>query len=258
MTFRTVYGNTHSENGWRMADRNECVVSNPVPHSDTAPVRSGVAATILNAWLIWYHLHVEPIASPVWGWSRDNDVPSSNHLSGTALDINAPRYPWGYRTMPAMRIAKVRNGLGLFDGCVFWGADWNRADEMHYQIAYPEGDPRLSKLADALSAGYLGLYGPPTEEDDMAFTDADRKLLQDVHTELRQAYPSRSRYRADDRPVDTLAGMVLNADARIHEDATERAAMLGDDDAAARVRAAAEAGDPHAAAILGIVDGRAS
>ncbi|MFD4355825.1 M15 family metallopeptidase [Nocardia sp. NPDC058518] len=241
-----------------MADRNECVVANPVPFSDTAPVRSGVAATILNAWLIWYHLNVEQIVSPVWGWSRDNDVTTSNHLSGTALDINAPTYPWGYRTMPVERIHKVRKGLQLFNGCVFWGADWDRADEMHFQIAYPEGDPRLSALAEALSDGYLGLYGPPTtepEEEDMPFTEADRKLLQDVHRELRQPYPSRSRYRANAKPVDTLAGMVLNADARIHEDATERAAMLGDAEAGARVRAAAEAGDPHAAAILGIVDG---
>lgn len=96
------------------------------------------------------------------------------------------------------------------------------------------------------------------EDEDMSFTDADRALLARVHRELTQPYPSRSRYRENAKPVDTLAGMVLNADARIHEDATERAAMLGDDDAAALVRAAAEAGDPHAAAILGIVDGRQS
>lgn len=260
MSFRTAYGYTHSENGWRMVNRDGCVVANPVPHSDTAPIRAGVAATILNAWLIWYHHNVEPITSPVWGWSRDNDVANSNHLSGTAVDINAPQYPWGYRVMPADRIAKVRKGLGLFAGCVFWGADWSRADEMHYQIAYPEGDPALDKLATDLSAGYLGIYGSPTEEDDMAFTDADRAMLAAVHRELTQVYPSRSRYRDPDtaegpRLVDTLAGMVLNADARIHEDETERAAMLGDAAALARVRAAADAGDERAAAVLRLSGG---
>lgn len=256
MTFRTAYGYTHSENGWPMVNRDGCVVANPVPHSNTAPVRAGVAATILNAWLIWYHRHVEPITSPVWGWSRENDVPNSNHLSGTALDINAPKYPWGYRTMPASRIALVRKGLALFQGCVFWGADWSRADEMHYQIGYPEGDARLSHLAAQLEDGYLGLYGPDTGDDDM--TDEDRELLRRVHRELTQPYPSRSRYRDNDKPVDTLAGMVLNADARIHEDATERAAMMGDQAAVDKVRRAAEAGDPQAAAVLGIIDGMKS
>lgn len=253
MSFRNVYGYDYSENGWRMCNRDECVVANPVPYSNTAPVRRGAAATILNAWLIWYHREVEPIVSPVWGWSADNDVPNSNHLSGTALDINAPQYPWGLRTMPRERIAKVRKGLALFGGCVFWGADWTRADEMHYQIGYPEGDPRLTKLAEQLGGGYLGIYSDSEGDDDMPFTDDDRRMLREVHRELTQAYPSRSRYRADDRPVDTLAGMVLNADARIHEDATERAAMLGDPEAGAAVRRAAEAGDHQAAAVVSLV-----
>ncbi|MFC8387055.1 M15 family metallopeptidase [Nocardia sp. NPDC057272] len=258
MSFRSAYGYNHSENGWRMVNRDGCVVANVLPWTDTAPIRAGVAATILNAWLLWYHLHVEPIDSPVWGWSRENDVPNSNHLSGTAVDINAPRYPWGARTMPADRISKVRKGLELFEGCVFWGADWSRADEMHFQIGLPEGHPHLDKFAAALDAGHLGIYagGPDNGDDDM--TENERKMLADVHRELTQVYPSRSRYRDGDGGVDTLAGMVLNADARIHEDAVERAALLGDDEAIGRVRAAAEAGDGQAAAILGRIDGLAS
>ncbi|RVW06218.1 M15 family metallopeptidase [Rhodococcus spongiicola] len=160
MSFRTVYGNDRSENGWRMCNRDECVVANPVPHSNTAPVRAGDAATILNAWLIWYHRNVEPISSPVWGWSNTNDVPTSNHLSGTALDINAPQYPWGRRVMPAARIAKVREGLRLFEGSIFWGADWSYPDEMHYQIGWREGDPRIAAFAAKLNDNHLGIYGP--------------------------------------------------------------------------------------------------
>lgn len=158
MTFRTIYGNSRSENGWRMCDRNECVVANPVPNSHTAPVRAGDAATILNAWLIWYHRHVEPVSSPVWGWSATNEVGNSNHLSGTAIDINAPKYPWGLRTMPAARIARIRQGLHLFEGAVYWGADWGRADEMHYQIGWPEGDRRVAAFAARLNVGHLSIY----------------------------------------------------------------------------------------------------
>lgn len=170
MSFRTAYGYSRSENGWRMCNRDECSlggVAAGLPYTDTAPIRSGDASTILVAWMAWYHRNVEPIGSPVWGWSRDNDVATSNHLSGTAIDINAPKYPWGARVMPADRIARVRRGLSLFEGTVFWGADWGRADEMHYQIGLPEGDARIAAFARKLTNGHLGIYSGGTGEDEM-------------------------------------------------------------------------------------------
>ena len=96
MSFRTAYGNTYSENGWRMCNRDECVIADvPLSFIDTAPIRRGDVATILGAWMLWYDRNVEELLSPVWGWSNTNDVPTSNHLSGTALDFNAPQYRGG-------------------------------------------------------------------------------------------------------------------------------------------------------------------
>lgn len=164
MSFRTAYGNTHSENGWRMVNRDECGLVT-IPNlflTETAPLRKGAPLTILGAWLRWYDQNVEEISTSVWGWSATNDVADSNHLSGTAIDINAPRYPWGSRVMPAATIEKVRRGLKLFEGTVFWGADWQRADEMHYQMALREGDPRNEAFAQKLRAGHLGIYGAQT------------------------------------------------------------------------------------------------
>lgn len=163
MSFRTVYGYSWSENGWRMVNRDGCVVAGPsigLPHSNTAPVRRGDAATILNAWLWWYHHNVEPLTSPVWGWSATNLVPNSNHLAGTALDINAPKYPWGYYRMPATLRTKVERGLALFEGTIFWGRRWSKPDEMHYQLGFREGDPRISAFAAKLNNGHLGVYKP--------------------------------------------------------------------------------------------------
>lgn len=162
MSFRTVYGYTISEAGWRMVDRDECdIVRIPELYlTETAPIRKGAPLTILGAWLYWYDRNVEEITSPVWGWSATNDVANSNHLSGTAVDVNAPKYPWGSRTMSAALKGRVRAGLALFEGSVFWGADWNRADEMHYQMAWREGDPRNDAFAAKLRNGYLGIYKP--------------------------------------------------------------------------------------------------
>lgn len=203
MSFRTAYGNTYSENGWRMCNRDECdTVRIPQLYLvDTAPLRKGTPLTILGAWLYWYDRNVEEITSPVWGWSDTNDVANSNHLAGTAVDVNAPKYPWGARTMPAARIAKVREGLKLFEGTVYWGADWNRADEMHYQMAWPEGDTRNDTFAAKLRAGHLGIYrstpptpappAPPAPVAKRFPTDlSDRELLEYIAAQLGPGDPA--------------------------------------------------------------------
>lgn len=173
MSFRTVNGSTWTEDGWRCVDRDECDLVR-IPNlflTETAPIRKGAPLTILGAWLYWYDRNVEEISSSVWGWSLTNDVlggygqnNGSNHLGGTAVDVNAPKYPWGNRTMPADRIAKVEVGLRLFEGSVFWGQRWNRADEMHYQMSWREGDARNEAFAQKLRDGYLGIYKPATPE----------------------------------------------------------------------------------------------
>lgn len=138
MSFRSYAGHTHSENGWRMVNRDSCVLIQGLAFMDTAPVRDGVAYEVLSAWAHWYDQNVPgQIVSPTWGWSRDNDVANSNHLSGTALDINATQYPWGGSRMHQVfpdRVAAIRRGLAIFENTIFWGADWSRKDEMHFQL----------------------------------------------------------------------------------------------------------------------------
>lgn len=63
-----------------------------------------------------------------------------------------------------------------------------------------------------------------TQGEEMSFTDADRKKLDEVHAELTKKFPSRSAYRTSDDLVDTVAGFVLNVDGRQHEEAVISAA----------------------------------
>lgn len=176
MSFRTAYGNTWSEAGWRMCNRDECILP-PVdlPFINTAPVRKGDAATVLGAWLHWYHNNVEPLTSPVWGWSLLNDVGTSNHLAGVGVDVNAPKYPWGFYRMSGELQNRVQTGLDLFKGFVFWGRVWGKPDEMHYQLGVPEFDAdgvpnrRLAAFAQELRDGYLGVYAPPKPKDPKEF-----------------------------------------------------------------------------------------
>lgn len=152
MSFRTAYGYTHSENGWRMCNRDECVMV-AGPYMDTAPIRQGAPAVILGDFARRYHREVAPLVSPVWGWSRDNDVATSNHLSGTALDFNAPQWPWGLKRMPQGLVGKTNRLLAFYEGVVFWGRNWSRPDEMHFQIGVPEGSPALARIVAKIQGG---------------------------------------------------------------------------------------------------------
>ena len=54
---------------------------------------------------------------------------------------------------------------------------------------------------------------PQDRQEDLA------RKIDDIHTILTRRLPSRSGYRTTDEPIDTLTGFVLNADARLHEQA---------------------------------------
>lgn len=78
--------------------------------------------------------------------------------------------------------------------------------------------------------------------------------LSDV--ELSKQFPSRSKYRDNNEVVDTLAGFVLNIDARIHEGFVEREATKGVPWALERVKREAANGDEGAKALLAQIGGK--
>lgn len=174
---------TLSENGWPMIDAKDTVSVQVIPAAKKVPLRKGDVATILNAFIILYHREVEPITSQVWGWSDDNDVATSNHMSGTAIDINAPKYPWGLRVMPADRIKKVRALLKKFEGVIFWGGEWSRPDEMHYQIGLPPSNPKVKEFAAKLNRGHLGAYGS-VATDTPEVSMSEKLYLENIKTQL--------------------------------------------------------------------------
>ena len=179
--FRTAYGNTYSENGWRICTREACERIY-IPGADNnflaaMIVRSGPSEVVLRAWATWYHRNVERLdlykagVGDDWGWSQLNDVGNSNHLSGTGLDFNATQYPMGQRRMSAGMVARINEGLRLFEDNIFHGRNWNYPDEMHFQLnrGTASGDGASAKLAafaKRLESGHLGLLAgiavPPT------------------------------------------------------------------------------------------------
>lgn len=90
--------------------------------------------------------------------------------------------------------------------------------------------------------------------DDM--TPEQARQLQVVFDELTKRYPSRSKYRADDKPVDTAVGYLLNVDARVHEAHVEAEALDGAQWAIDLVKREAAKGDPSAQAVLAGIEGQ--
>lgn len=78
----------------------------------------------------------------------------------------------------------------------------------------------------------------------------ERSDMSIADDELSKKFPSRSRYRTNDEPIDTLAGYVLNVDARIHEEFVEREAAKGEQWARDLVKREADKGDTGAKAAM--------
>lgn len=215
MTFRSYNGNTHTENGWRICNSDQCVTlwyaGKPVL------IRDGDAATVIKWWIDWFDANVEKIKSQIWGWSATNDVPGtpgknngSNHLSGTGFDLNAPWHPWtvdASKNFSPAQIAKIREGLKLAEGNLYWGQDWGRKDPMHFQLndgtASGNGaSAKLAAFARKIREGKVGT-GTPTTNPPVApsrptlrrgNTGADVNYLQSL---FNRAYPAYSKLAVD-------------------------------------------------------------
>lgn len=86
-------------------------------------------------------------------------------------------------------------------------------------------------------------------------TTISEAIMSLADDELGKRFPSRSKYRANDDLVDSLAGFVLNIDARVHEGHVEGEALKGVGWAVDVVRREAAKGDEGAKAVLAQIEG---
>lgn len=141
-----------SEDGWRPAkiaatqlDRS-VVPGTPI----VIPLQIGIPNTILKALCADIHAYAESLlnargGTDEGGWTPTNSVATSNHLNGTAVDLNWTDHPMGPTAInagwTATEIAIVREILAFytFEGLqlVWWAGDWDSPkDSMHFQMGY--------------------------------------------------------------------------------------------------------------------------
>lgn len=163
MADRTVYGLNFSENGWRMVDQGSCVWVT-VPGADVhLQIREGQPAAIMGAFAADFNAYVEPLRDADSAcWTATNSVASSNHLSGTAMDLNWNSHPFRVSNagFNAAQLAALRELIGdgetdggWYEGMIFWGNYWDSPkDAMHFQMGYHTyGSDNVARVQDFIN-----------------------------------------------------------------------------------------------------------
>lgn len=170
-----------SQNGWPVVAKSQCDQGPFQGRVFPNGILKGDVATIAEWQLTRYKALVEPLMDPgCWGWFVKKIKGSddySNHSSGTAWDINAPKYPLGAEpgdVMSAKKIAACRQIVREFEGVLRWGGDYSgRKDVMHWEIN--KGKTAVAALAKKIKDGLM-----PGQED--LVTPADLAKIQTMIT----------------------------------------------------------------------------
>jgi hypothetical protein len=153
-----------SQNGWTANRRDLCSWFRVPGTNVKLLLRTEYAGPLLVLVAQIVNARVEPIRDPgCWSYAerlvRGSSSSVSNHASGTAIDLNAPRHPLGRRGTftPAQR-AEIKAIERACGGAVRWGGSYQgRADEMHWEINTTdiamllEATRRLGVIVESLS-----------------------------------------------------------------------------------------------------------
>lgn len=150
---------------------------------------------------------------------------------GTSDIVGSTRRVIGYANSPDYGSMWVTRPSGLRVIGAGYGSDPRVAGQIAHQYTDGTGyDPELIQgvapfgscdmnVADGYTPQqFAAACGVPTDQE-ASMSAAD--------DELTKKFPSRSIYRVNDQPVDTLAGIVLDTDARVHEAFVAEQARLG-------------------------------
>ncbi len=166
----------NSQNGWPLVTIGELDRS-PIPGTSIVPIPGvlrGDVATVLHWVGVQFNARVESLYNPgCWGWNSPTPIPGtsiySNHSSGTAIDFNAPSFPWKLYTMTSAQRQVCRDIAAETEGVVVWGGDFPTfVDEMHFEIDATAEE--VARIANKL----IEEEEMPTESDAINFIRADR------------------------------------------------------------------------------------
>ena len=138
-----------SENGWEPPwvgqDRLNWV---DIPGCNVqVQTQKGLPTALIRAWIADHNAYIEPVRNgDTASYTPTNSVSTSNHLNGTAADVNWNTHPFHARgTFTPQQMKTLREMLAFYTHqgvqMIFWAGDWNDPiDEMHVQLGYDTYD----------------------------------------------------------------------------------------------------------------------
>jgi hypothetical protein len=132
-----------SENGWepaRLDPGSDLLIWKNVPGTDvTLQVMKGLPEVFLPAWAADWNAYLEPLRdADSASYTPTNSVATSNHLNGTACDLDWDNHPFQQRgSFNAAQMATIAEMEAFYEGWMFWAGRWDDpVDEMHSQMGY--------------------------------------------------------------------------------------------------------------------------
>lgn len=158
----------------------------------TGRVRAGDVHTLLAYLCRRFHTEVEPIdRAASWGYAyrpiRGTVSSVSNHSSGTAVDLNAPKHPLGkVGTFTYEQHDAIDDILEDLDGVIRWGGHYaGRKDEMHFEVVGSTAQVAAAVRSILTPNADLPTPKPPAQiEDIMATTQELAALLAPLTAEV--------------------------------------------------------------------------
>jgi hypothetical protein len=135
-----------SENGWEPLNAGADILNwVRIPGAEHVSLRfmKGWPTQILRAFAADFHAYVEPLRdADSAAFTPTNSVATSNHLNGTAMDLNwqgadGRTFRLGIseaQAYPGHKAQALRELLDFYEGMVFCGGKWSIRDWMHFQM----------------------------------------------------------------------------------------------------------------------------
>lgn len=130
-----------SENGWEPAWLDQSGLQWVTVPGTTVSlnIQKGQPLQILRALAADFNAYIAPLRdSDSACYTPTNSVSTSNHLNGTAMDLDWESHAFHVvGTFSADQMRTIRELLDFYEGTIFWAGDWtDPVDEMHWQMGY--------------------------------------------------------------------------------------------------------------------------
>lgn len=141
-----------SENGWQPAwvDQNSLEWVTIPGTTVNLQIMKGQPKAVMRAFAADFNAYVEPLRDrDSASYTPTNSVSTSNHLNGTAMDLNWDSHAFHVKgTFGAGQMRTIRELLDFYEGTIFWAGDWtDPIDEMHWQMGYGTyGNPKVASF----------------------------------------------------------------------------------------------------------------